>query len=318
MKKINNPHDAVFKSSMMNKKVAKEFFSEYLPEAIKESIDYSTLRLCSESYLDEELQKTASDVLYSVNFSGKEGYIYCLVEHQSTPDKWLPLRIIKYTCSIMERHRHEYPTDDLPLVIPIVLYHGKVVYPYSTDLNDLIHAPRELIENFLFKPFTLVDTHKIPDENLREKYWSGLMLYIFKHIFAREIMPYIESSIKLWQLIGHEGGKDYIINLVNYISTVAETADGQSAITYIANNIDKEIGDEVMTIAEQLIQKGKYEGISQGIAQGELNMLICMLEAKFHVIPEEYLNLINNADADTLLLWGRKAVFAKTMKDIFK
>ena len=86
-----------------------------------------------------------------------------------------------------------------------------------------------------------------------------------------------------------------------------------------------------MTLAEQLIQKGKYEGISQGriegllegklegklegIAEGELNMLICMLEAKFHVIPQEYLDPVSYTHLD---VYKRQDKICRIMTMIIK
>jgi predicted transposase/invertase (TIGR01784 family) len=326
MKTINTPHDATFKALMVNQRTAEELFSEYLPENIRNAIDFSTMQLCSETYIDKELQKKASDILYSVNIKGNKGYLYILAEHQSSPDKLMPLRIAQYTCAIMQRHKKEHPEKKLPLVVPLVLYHGKKVYPYSTDLKNLIDAPEDLIDSILFKPFTLIDANTINDEDLREKYWMGLMVFVFKHIVEGEIFPHIKRFIELWQLIAKDGGKDYIITLANYISTVGESADGEIVLKYIAENIDKETGGEVMTIAEQIAQKAKNEGFmagmekgkAEGKTEGEAAMLVRQLKRKFGVIPEKYLQCIDKADADTLLTWGDEVISAQTMNDIFE
>ncbi|CAM4394190.1 MAG: Recombination-promoting nuclease RpnD [Legionellaceae bacterium] len=114
MKKIPNPHDAFFKSLMTNKKVAREFFSQHLPETVVKAIDLSTLVLCSETYIDVSLKNSASDLLYSVNLKGEKAYIYILAEHQSSCDKLMPFRILKYTCAIMDKHQKQYPQSKLP------------------------------------------------------------------------------------------------------------------------------------------------------------------------------------------------------------
>jgi methylphosphotriester-DNA--protein-cysteine methyltransferase len=110
--------------------------------------------------------------------------------------------------------------------------------------------------------------------------------------------------------------------LANYISTVGESANGKIVLKYIAENIDKETGGEIMTIAEQIAQKaenkGFMAGMEKGKAEGEAAMLVRLLKKKFGVIPEKYLQRIEEADAETLLMWGDEIVDAQTMNNIFK
>ena len=42
---IDKPHDRLFKLTLQNVDRAKEFFNAYLPEKIKQQIDFSTLKL---------------------------------------------------------------------------------------------------------------------------------------------------------------------------------------------------------------------------------------------------------------------------------
>ena len=59
-------------------------------------------------------------------------------------------------------------TKTIPLVVPLVVYHNKKSYPYSTNVKDIVDAPRELIEEYFLKPFLLVDLTKIADEELKQ------------------------------------------------------------------------------------------------------------------------------------------------------
>ncbi|STW12283.1 transposase [Klebsiella pneumoniae subsp. rhinoscleromatis] len=57
----------------------------YLPEAIRQRCDFSTLRLQSASFIDEDLRAWYSDVLWSVQTTCGTGYVYVVIEHQSSP-----------------------------------------------------------------------------------------------------------------------------------------------------------------------------------------------------------------------------------------
>ncbi|MGI9214721.1 MAG: Rpn family recombination-promoting nuclease/putative transposase, partial [Gammaproteobacteria bacterium] len=97
MANIKNPHDKLFKISLSNVEIAKDFFKIHLPQSILDQIDLDNLIYCNNSYLEQDLEEKFSDVVYySKNNSGQNSYLYILLEHQSTPDRLIPLRILKY------------------------------------------------------------------------------------------------------------------------------------------------------------------------------------------------------------------------------
>ena len=79
-----------------------------------------------------------SDLVYllpfreQTNASASEVMIYILVEHQSTVDRTMGLRLLSYMCQIWERQRRAYMTQEVPMgewrfqpIIPIVFYTGE-------------------------------------------------------------------------------------------------------------------------------------------------------------------------------------------------
>ena len=48
-------HDNLFKVSLSDPKITKEFFETYLPEEIKQLIDLNSLKAEKESFIDNEL-----------------------------------------------------------------------------------------------------------------------------------------------------------------------------------------------------------------------------------------------------------------------
>ncbi len=49
---------------MTNLQVAQEFFEQHLPQAVKARLDFNTMKLRPGSFINQELQHTASDILY--------------------------------------------------------------------------------------------------------------------------------------------------------------------------------------------------------------------------------------------------------------
>ena len=95
-KKLQHGHDGAFKYLMSHPQLARELFEECLPVKVLEIVDLNTLKITKSSFIDEQLKASASDILYSVTMRDQGlGYLYCLAEHQSTPDKTMALRFLK-------------------------------------------------------------------------------------------------------------------------------------------------------------------------------------------------------------------------------
>ncbi|MCC8483422.1 MAG: Rpn family recombination-promoting nuclease/putative transposase, partial [Rickettsia endosymbiont of Labidopullus appendiculatus] len=59
-------HDEIFRKSMENPIVAKEFLATHLPKDVLALIDSTTVKLEKDSFIEPNLSKTISDVLFSV------------------------------------------------------------------------------------------------------------------------------------------------------------------------------------------------------------------------------------------------------------
>lgn len=66
MATINNPHDRFFRAVFSRGEVAESFLRHYLPPAIVETLDLSTLTLSHASFVDADLQQHHSDLLYAL------------------------------------------------------------------------------------------------------------------------------------------------------------------------------------------------------------------------------------------------------------
>lgn len=201
---------------MANSKVAKEFFEQHLPVNVKKAIDPSTIKLQKDSFIDDNLKQQAADLLFSVDFDGKHGYIYLLLEHQSKPDEFMPFRMLKYMIAVMEQHLKQIKKPNkkrLPIVYPMIFYSGNKPYKYSTDLFDLFEGDKKLARDILWQPCQLIDLTKIPDEKLKETLLSGL--------FARA-MKYI-----------HESDEKILVNSLRMLMKDLSPVENISGIEYI-------------------------------------------------------------------------------------
>lgn len=312
--KTNPPHDSYFLTSMSKPKVARDFFKAHLPCHVYEQLDLEYLDQCKQSYVEEHLKKKIVDVLYKTKFKSANDstdvYLYILTEAQSTPEKLMSFRLMKYIFLIMADHLQQYNTHTLPVVIPLVLYNGKSTYCYSTDIFTLFGDHAQLAKEVLLKPFHLIDLNTIDDETLREHASAALMEWCMKHIRSRNMLQYIDFLKDLLESIELEKDTQYFVQTITYIMYNMDEQKAQEFVQNLADKLPKSLAENAMNIAERLRE--------EGIQQGEHTLLLHLLQRKFHQVPENYRKKLDEANPKDLLTWGERILDASSLDEIFK
>ncbi len=266
----STPHDAVFKQFLMHTETARDFLDIHLPQEIKGICDLTTLTLESGNFVEESLQEQYSDILYSVSMQGHPGYLHILIEHQSTPSKKMPFRMIRYAIAAMHRHL-EAGFEQLPLVVPILFYQGKTSpYPYSMCWTDMFSSP-ELARRLYSEPFPLVDVTTIPDDEIMQHRRVAILELLQKHIRQRDLMKMLEDLVTL--LSAEYTTESQLITLVNYMLLRGHTDQPKIFYRELGRRLPKEktMGTVAEWLEEQGMLKGIQQGMQQGIQQGESN-----------------------------------------------
>ncbi|MBA8864911.1 putative transposase/invertase (TIGR01784 family) [Pantoea agglomerans] len=267
MKKKNStptPHDATFRQFLSQPDIARDFMELHLPAELRAICDLSTLKLESGSFVEDDLRQYFSDILYSLKTSNGDGYIHVLIEHQSTPDRHMAFRLMRYAVAAMHRHL-EAGHEQLPLVIPVLFYTGKrSPYPYSTRWLDEFEDP-SLAENLYGSTFPLVDVTVIPDEEIMGHRSMAALTLLQKHIHQRDIATLTDRLATL--LMADYLSSPQVTALIHYLLQAGESADSEAFVRELAQRVPQH-GDALMTIAQQLEQKGIEKGIQLGEQRG--------------------------------------------------
>ncbi|STR95143.1 putative transposase [Klebsiella pneumoniae] len=265
MKKNPTPHDATFRQFLTQPEIARDFMEIHLPTELRAICDLSTLKLESGSFVEDDLRQYFSDVLYSLKTTdGANGYVHVLIEHQSSPDKHMAFRLIRYAVAAMQRHL-DAGHKKLPLVIPVLFYTGKrSPYPYSTNWLQEFDDPA-LAEKLYTGDFPLVDVTVIPDEEIMGHRSMAALTLLQKHIRQRDLAE-LTDRLSAILLAGYLSSP-LVISLIHYIIQAGESADAQAFVRALALRVPQH-EEELMTIAQQLEQKGIEKGIQKGIQKG--------------------------------------------------
>lgn len=265
------PHDATFRQFLSQPTIARDFMTLHLPAEFLALCDLDTLKLESGAFVEQDLRQYFSDILYSLKTTSRDdGYIHVLIEHQSSPDRHMAFRLMRYAIAAMQRHL-DAGHKKLPLVIPVLFYSGKrSPYPYSTRWLDEFSIPA-FASRLYSNAFPLVDVTVIPDEDIVGHRSMAALTLLQKHIHQRDLAELIDKLAPV--ILAGYLSSSQVISLVNYLLQAGETADADLFVRTLAQRVPQH-EDALMTIAQQLEQKGIEKGLEEGLQLGEQRGLV--------------------------------------------
>ncbi|WEJ89708.1 MAG: Rpn family recombination-promoting nuclease/putative transposase [Klebsiella huaxiensis] len=260
----HTPHDAIFRQMLTQKEVARDFLQLYLPAQFLRICDLDTLQLTCGSFIEEDLRASYSDILYSLQTQHGAGYIYALIEHQSSPDKLMAFRLIRYALAAMQRHL-DAGHDTLPLVVPILFYHGSASpWPHTLNWHHLFDNPK-LASALYSGDFPLVDLTVMPDNQIVRHQRMAMLELLQKHIRQRdlaELQPMLITLLAQGYLT-----ETQINTLISYMLQAGTTEKPGPLIRELAKQSPRH-KELLMTIAEWLEEKGRKKGRQEGLLEG--------------------------------------------------
>ena len=153
MRDLHQPHDRLFRKVFSEPAEAAGLLRAYVPAWLAGTLDWSSLTLMPDSYVDDELQASESDLLFAVEQrpdaaepgeARRSLRLYLLFEHQSSPDRLMRFRLLKYCCRIWDdflRPAEAEETPDLPPIVPLVFYQGESRWRHATEFSELFAEP---------------------------------------------------------------------------------------------------------------------------------------------------------------------------------
>ncbi|EFL91982.1 transposase [Candidatus Regiella insecticola LSR1] len=276
MSSISKPHDALFKRSLQHKQIMVDWLVHHLPKETLALIGTATLKMASSEYVPKWPDTLYSDIVYSCKIGGKPGYIYLAAEHQSSDDEMMAFRILCYVVELMNNHLKQ-GHKKLPIVLPLVLYHGeKSPYPYSTKIWDCFENP-ELAKAIALKPFQLIDLTVMSDEEINQHGLASVMEILFKHYRQRQSpFSWLGALLSKGKMttIYRQVSPDYFKDVLRYFIEICGKANEtgtdelDKALALWVQSVPKEAQEDVMTFAQQLEKRGEERGEQRGMRKG--------------------------------------------------
>jgi predicted transposase/invertase (TIGR01784 family) len=99
-----SPRDAVFRRVFGVPANAASQLRAVLPPDVTARLDLRRLARVQGSFVDADLTWRHTDLLFSAQLDGHDAFVYLLVEHQSSDDPLMALRLLRYVTRIWDAY----------------------------------------------------------------------------------------------------------------------------------------------------------------------------------------------------------------------
>lgn len=279
--KISNIHDKFFKSTFGDLEVATDFLKNYLPTEILEILDLATIETQNGSFVDKKLKEQFSDMLFRVDINNREGYLYFLFEHKSYNYKLAVLQLLRYMVEIWESKIDKEKQKDLPVILPLLIYHDKGKWTAKTKLGDWIEGynglPEEMKKYIPDYEYLLYDLSTYSEEQVRLGIRSQVVMKMLskaRYASKKEALEVFKEAMQLLVTIrATEGVTNIVEACIRYMLEIRDDLP-EEELQKIAGETVPEGSEFVMTVAERLRQEGKQNGIEEEKRNLAKNLLL--------------------------------------------
>lgn len=295
---------------------------QLLPPNITQALAWETLARESGTFIDPELRNRQSDLLFSIQLAHGTGTVlfYLLLEHQSSNDPDMPLRVLEYLMRIWRRYRkaHKGP---LPIIIPILISNAPGAWRAPITFHELFDLDLDGIPNLggLVPNFSLLllDLMLIDDEELLSWMLLPVASLILKTLRDGRHKDRLLHNLDRWrervrEILAVPGGRAYIEQWLHYIWLVTPDLDFEEVYAKLLKELP-ETKDVAMTIAEQLEARGE----ARGEANARVKILTKQMTLKFGELSEEQAAHLAEATKQQLDTYIERILTASTPEDVF-
>ncbi|MFP2929983.1 Rpn family recombination-promoting nuclease/putative transposase [Pyxidicoccus sp. 3LG] len=338
---MSGPHDLFVRYTFGHPERAAAELRAVLPAEVVSQVDWESLRREPGSVVDPELRETESDLLFTARLrTGHPLLLYVLLEHQSTVDRWMALRMLRYVVRQLERWRQEHPDSAvLPVILPLVMFHGSEgVWTAPRRVEELFEIPRknrarwrERVPRF---EYLLDDLTAQREEALRARPGPPLVRLAWlalRYGRSEELARKLPDWVALFaQVQAGPEGAEHLVVLIRYLLWVGDKAAHAAAGRVLHSVLGEQRTEELMRgYGEELferalqqglakgLEQGREEGLAQGVTRGRADSILRLLAARgLHVDGEARQRILSCTDMATLDRWFDRSLNATSLSAV--
>ena len=332
--------DPIYKRLLAFPEVVADLLRSLLPEE-EVGIDESSLRKLPAEYVGDDYRQRRGDTVWQVRASAAQGrgwlHVLVLLEHQSTDDKTMALRVLEYTVMLyreLVRGDQLGPDGLLPPVLPIVLYNGDAPWRSASQIGDLIAATGQALAPFQpSQRHIVLDERRAPADDPHLGDLTRAMVLVEQSRSGANLVrtaAYLVDRLRGGRNELKQAFADWLETLLRRLEGNAaeeEWAEGELSLEEVTMTLEERVAEwskpYLRQGREEGISVGREEGISlgreEGIAQ-QRSMLRRMATTRFDQATADRLASILAAEADPerLAAVGEAIVRCRTGNELLR
>ncbi len=237
-------------------------------------------------------------------------------------------RIVDIEGKMWRSWRQLHPeADHLPVIVPVVVYHGARPWRAPTDMHALYALPDDLGAALGTKAlscsFVLDDLCAIDDDALRARRmdaYARLCLFAMARAAAEDFLDRLADWRAELLLVFAAPDRERPASLLRYTFRAHRHAHPDTVRQRIAAVVGPEQEDIMLSVADQLIQQGFEKGLEKGLERGreeQRALLLRLLERRFGAVPAQLAARVAAAPYAELERWFDRAMDAAALDDVF-
>ncbi|MDR1964764.1 MAG: Rpn family recombination-promoting nuclease/putative transposase [Planctomycetaceae bacterium] len=298
-------HDAFCKNKLQNVRKARKFLKYLFKPEVLEQLDLKRLQIEPESYVDENLKRYYTDVLYRIPLknSNESIVVFVLIELKTDNSRWTIFQMLLYIVRIWKRAfetvanaanaqnateeaKQQFETFLLPMVIPIIFHHGEEKFTAPIELAKLIRLVMGMEEFALNLKAMLFDVTPLAPKDFPEDLELSAFFMLLQAVFYKEGVA--EKLLEIYRKLRPtmhlaESQKEWQ-DAVYYATTSAKHFLPEDFKNVIKQTEKEGVVTMSTSVLDQLIAEAA-EGKTKAVKAWQ-NAVLATLRKKFTNIPE--------------------------------
>ncbi|HEY3243458.1 MAG TPA: Rpn family recombination-promoting nuclease/putative transposase [Phycisphaerae bacterium] len=242
-------------------------------EELADRLDFSRLEVIERSFILDDYREREADLVVRLPYRAPDGerqvIVYLLLEHQSTVDRWMPLRLLFSMACLWDTQRREIgdAKRQLSPIIPMVFYTGSLPWTATREVRALVESPPELLRLVPHFDIMYLGLADVPAARLEGVGPVGWVLRSVQRIEAgksefADVLGRAARAIRA--LFGDEWRElaSFLVALVTYRRPTEERDELQTVLQSAAADVTRrrELDQMSQTYAEYQFELGREKG----------------------------------------------------------
>jgi Putative transposase, YhgA-like/Domain of unknown function (DUF4351) len=318
-------HDTLYHRLFDHPNMVTQLLREFVAGPWLDELDLAGMERLNAKFHAETGDRREGDMIWRIpRRDGGDTYLLLLLEFQSTPYRWMALRMLVYASLLWQQLVNEKslpPDGKLPPILPVVLYNGDRRWAAPLALHDLVGL-RGDSPLWRWQPtmrYEVVDEGAFPEEDLARRDALVALLFRLESSPDPGQLVVLADAVLLWfrQHPGLEALRGVFATLLGAI--LAPLAPGvrvQEELLEVRNMLATRAETWKRQWLQEGEQKGRLEGEQKGRQEGEAALLLRLLERRFGALPDWARDRIAAAGTASLEEWGLRVLEAGSLEDV--